>query len=247
MPRSALLRVATLWAAVSLVGCSSRSYEADYQRRVSDFRGDSVFATLAPTPTDFLDGRVRLRLPSEHTTPNEDDGTKIRAKPPFVRDFPGYVGAFEKIVTVGNEQLPAVLTVGIVPTSLRRHAEVEKVILEQVRRDESFPKADWERGREVVATAGGPTTWDVLSLAGSQEFEIVVGGNPDYKKLPGRCEIWVSADPRQEFCTVVAYRVPDPLADQLPTGVPQTVELVARSVAIVDPPADPAADDPGAK
>jgi hypothetical protein len=247
MPRSALLRVATLWAAVGLVGCSSRSYEADYQRRVSDFRGDSVFATLAPTPTDVLDGRVRLRLPSEHTTPKEDDGTKIRAKPPFVRDFPGYVGAFEKIFTVGNEQLPAVLTVGVVPTSLRRHAEVEKVILEQVRRDESFPKADWERGREVVATAGGPTTWDVLSLAGSQEFEIVVGGNPDYKKLPGRCEIWVSADPRQEFCTVVAYRVPDPLADQLPTGVPQTVELVARSLAIVDPPADPAADDPGAK
>lgn len=246
MFRSRPARFWPLGAAAIVLGCSSRPYETDYAKRLGDFRGDAVFATLAKNPTEFLDGRIRLRLPSLLEPPKEDDGTKIRAKPPFVRDFPGFVGAFEKIIPVGNEQLPAVLTIGVVPATLRRHTEVEKVILDQVRRDESFPKADWERGREVAATAGGPTTWDVLSLADLQEFEIVVGGNPEYKRVPGRCEIWVSADPRQEFCAVLAYRVPDLLAEQLPATVPQTVELVARTLAIVEPPAEPAGSDAAA-
>lgn len=227
-------------ACLVLVGCTSRPYEQDYRQRIADFRGSAVFASLAASPTDVADGRVRLRLPALLGPPAEDDGTKMRTRPPFIRDFPGYTAAFEKLLTASTMQLPAVLTVGAVPASERRHAEVERTILEQVRRDESFPKADWERGRTVEPVAGGPATWDVLSLVGDQEFESTVAGNPDYKRWPGRCEVWVSADPKQEVCTVLALRVPDEIANQLPVTVPDMIELVARTVEPVAAPVEPA-------
>jgi hypothetical protein len=243
MRQTAMLRVTVVGLAASLAGCSSQPYEQDYQKRVADFRGAAVFATLARDATEFAEGRLKLRLPALLAPPAEDDGTKIRARPPFVSDFPGYAAAYEKLLTTSNTQLPAVLTVGVVPTADRRHADVERAILEQVRRDEAFPKADWERGRAVEPVAGGPAVWDVLSLAGQQEFESIVAGNPDYKKWPGRCEIWVSADPKQEVCTVLALRVPDDVAGQLTVPVPALIELVARTVA---PGAAPADEQPAA-
>lgn len=240
MCESVVSRAVVVGVACLLAGCTSRPYEQDYQRRVADFRGSAVFASLAGNPTDFADGRLRLRLPALLGPPAEDDGTKIRARPPFVRDFPGFAAAFEKLLTANNMQLPAVLTVGVVPAAERRHPEVERAILEQVRRDESFPKVDWERGRSVEPIAGGPAVWDVLTLVGSQEYESIVAGNPDYKRWPGRCEIWVSADPKQEICTVLALRVPDDIANQLPVTVPDMIELVARTVETVAAPVDAA-------
>lgn len=233
-------RVLVVGLACLVAGCSAGTYERDYQQRVAAFRGDAVFASLERDPAEFAAGRLRLRLPAEFGPPAEDDGTAMRVRPPFVGDFPGYAAAFEKRLTASNAELPAVLTVGVVPAAERRHAEVERAILEQVRRDESFPKADWERGRTVEPVAGGPAAWDVLALAGPQEFESVVAGNPDFKRWPGRCEIWVSADPKQEFCTVLALRVPDDVASQFPVTVPELIELVARTVEPVAAAAEPA-------
>lgn len=240
--------VALMALAACAGGCTSGQYGADYESRVRDFRADAVFAVLTRQPTDFADGRLRMRLPMELGPQKEDDGTKIRQKPPFVREFPGYVAAYEKILPKDNVQLPAVLTVGFVPAAERRHAAVEAAILEQVRRDESFPKVDWQRGRAVEPSAAGPAVWDVLTLNGPQEFESVVAGMPDFKKWPGLCEIWVSADPKQEFCTVLALRVPDDVEDKLLLPPEQLIELVARTVEMV-PPRDeqPVGDPPAAR
>lgn len=247
MRQTAGMGVAVIGLVFQVAGCASRPYEQDYQQRVADFRGQAVFATLATDPTEFANGRLKLRLPSILGLPQEDDGTKIRARPPFVRDFPGYAAAYEKLLTANNAQLPVVLTVGIVPAVERRHGDVERSIVEQVRRDEAFPKVDWERGKAVEPVAGGPAIWDVLSLNGQQEFESTVAGNPDYKKWPGRCEIWVSADPKQEACTVLALRVPDDVANQLQVPVPEMIELVARTVEPVAAPAEEPPAEPPAK
>lgn len=247
MRQTAGMGVAVVGLVFHFAGCASRPYEQDYQQRVADFRGQAVFATLATDPTEFANGRLKLRLPSILGLPQEDDGTKIRARPPFVRDFPGYAAAYEKLLTANNVQLPVVLTVGIVPAAERRHGDVERSIVEQVRGDEAFPKVDWERGKAVEPVAGGPAIWDVLSLSGQQEFESTVAGNPDYKKWPGRCEIWVSADPKQEACTVLALRVPDDVANQLQVPVPEMIELVARTVEPVAAPAEEPPAEPPAK
>jgi hypothetical protein len=87
----------------------------------------------------------------------------------------------------------------------------------------------------------------VLSLNGQQEFESTVAGNPDYKKWAGRCEIWVSADPKQEACTVLALRVPDDVANQLQVPVSEMIELVARTVEPVAAPAEEPPAEPPAK
>ena len=113
-------------------GCTTGEYGAEYESRVQDFRRDAVFAVLAGQATDVADGRLRIRLPMDLGPQTEDDGTKIRQKPPFVRDFPGFAAAYEKTVTKGNMRLPAVLTVGFVPAAEQRHAAVEAAILEQV-------------------------------------------------------------------------------------------------------------------
>jgi len=247
MRQTAGMGVAVVGLVFQFAGCASRPYEQDYQQRVADFRGQAVFATLATDPTEFANGRLKLRLPSILGLPQEDDGTKIRARPPFVRDFPGYAAAYEKLLAANNVQLPVVLTVGIVPAAERRHGDVERLIVEQVRRDEAFPKVDWERGKAVEPVAGGPAIWDVLSLNGQQEFESTVAGNPDYKKWAGRCEIWVSADPKQEACTVLALRVPDDVANQLQVPVSEMIELVARTVEPVAAPAEEPPAEPPAK
>lgn len=247
MRQTAGMGVAVVGLVIHFAGCASRPYEQDYQQRVADFRGQAVFATLATDPTEFANGRLKLRLPSILGLPQEDDGTKIRARPPFVLDFPGYAAAYEKLLTANNVQLPVVLTVGVVPAAERRHGDVERLIVEQVRRDEAFPKVDWERGKAVEPVAGGPAIWDVLSLSGQQEFESTVAGNPDYKKWAGRCEIWVSADPKQEACTVLALRVPDDVANQLQVPVSEMIELVARTVEPVAAPAEEPPAEPPAK
>jgi DNA-binding transcriptional regulator YdaS (Cro superfamily) len=244
MHRTAALSIAILTAVSCGSGCTTRPYEQDYQQRVADFRGAAVFAPLAQDPTELANGRVALRLPSALEPIEVDDRTGARARPPFVRQFPGFVAAYEKVVVMpGNMQAPVVFTIGAVPVAEQRFSEVESAILEQVRRDESFPKVDWERGRSVEPMAGGPAMWDVLSLSGPQEFDSKPTGEPEIKRWPGRCEIWVSADPKQEVCTVLALRAPDDVADQLPVTVTELIELAARTVqpvaaAAVEQPAD---------
>jgi hypothetical protein len=237
-----------LIALVCAGGCTTGEYQKEYESRIRSFRGDSIFAVLAPKPVPIgEEGRVEVRIPRQLGPQGEDNGAKIRGTPPFVRNFPGYSISYEKILSAGTPQLPVVLTLGVVPSSLKRFGEVEREILEQVRGDEAFPKAEWQKGKSIQPGAGGPASWDVLSLKGQQEFESLVGGNPEYKKWPGACEIWVSAEPKQEYCTVMALRVPDDIAAQLELPPEQLAELVASSVRILPPPDDQAADAAEAK
>ncbi|MCE9630624.1 MAG: hypothetical protein K8S94_07900 [Planctomycetia bacterium] len=222
----------------SLAGCSAGRYDADYAARLAAYREAAAFAPLAVLPDEAAGGRVQMRLPKQFGRMQQDDGADLRAMPPFLRKFPGYDQAREVRLNVGTSALSAVITVGVVAAGQRRHGDIEREILEQVRTDDEFRKVDWQRGRAVAAVAGGPTVWDVLSLKGKQEFESVTAGNVEFKKWDGTCEIWVSADPKQEFCIVIAVRVPDTVAESLEAPPAALAELIARTVAIV-----PAADE----
>ena len=130
-----------------------------------------------------------------------------------------------------------------------RHADVEKTILDQVRPDEAFHEGGVGEGADGGAGCRRSRRLGravARGAAGVREPD--VAGNPEYKQWPGTCEIWVSADPKQEFCTVLALRVPVDVAAQLQARPAELVELVARTVEIL-PPADekPAADGPPAK
>ncbi len=242
MPTMHAVRPSVLLAIlVTMAGCSVGSYDKDYEARLRGFRGDAEFSTLAQPAESFAE-HVRMRVPGGLSIPQANDGTNLRAKPPFLRDFPGYIAAYERMAVAGTTKLPEVLTVGVEPTARRRVADVEAMILEQVRREDSFTKAEWERGREVAPTAGGPAIWDVLSLDGDQVFEIEEGSNLVDKRLPGIGEIWVSADPKQEHAIVLAYRVPQELAEKLDVPPKQLVELMARTAEFVEPAAEPPQD-----
>jgi len=238
---------AAIATALLICGCFTGPYEQGYRQRLAEFRGDAEFAVLDRNAEFLADGRVTLRPPRQLLAQQQDEGTKLRARPPFLMQFPGYAFAREASFMAGPSKLPVVLTVGVVPAARQRHAEIEREILEQVRANEAFANAEWQKGRTVEPAADGPATWDVLSLQGSQEFESLTNGNVEYRKWPGSCEIWVSADPKQEFCTVVALRVPADVAENLELPAEQLAALVARTVAIVPPPdaaAEPAVPGP---
>jgi hypothetical protein len=220
------------------VGCSSGRYDADYAQRLTAYHADAAFAGLNRQATTLPGTRLGLRLPRQLFTPVSDEQAD-RLTPPFLRQFPGRVATYEAMLEANGTRLPASLTVGVVPRADRHVGDVEKAVLEQVRADESFPKVSFRKGVAIQPVAGGPATWHAISLRGEQLFEGVVAGNPESKRRPGACEIWISADPKQEFCTVLAVRVPDDVAGQLTLPPAELAELVARTVEIAPPEAAP--------
>ena len=70
----------------------------------------------------------------------------------------------------------------------------------------------------------------MLTLEGDQPFELVDSGNPVEKRLPGVSEIWVSAEPKQKSCVVLAWRVPAEVAAGIPLA--SLAPLTARPVPI---------------
>ncbi len=226
-------RLLILACVASLAGCFAGRYDTDYAVSLAAYREAAVFAPLAVVPDEAAAGRVQMRLPKQFGRMREDDSMELRAKPPFLRNFPGFDQAREVRLKAGGSEISVVVTVGVVAAGLRRHGEIEREILEQIRADEEFPKADWQRGRAVAAVAGGPAVWDVLSLRGNQEFEIFTAGNVEQKKWDGACEIWVSADPKQEFCVVIALRAAEAVVGSLELPPAELVELIARTVAII--------------
>ncbi len=241
-----LTRRSVLWlgwlVVLPLHGCSSGSYDRDYAERMERYRSDAEFAALAAEPTAFAAGRVTMRLPAAFT-PIEAEAAF--PKPPFIADFPGFEAAFEtKLRKKDGNEIRPVLTVGVVPAAEKRHPEVEKRLQEQAKNDVALDKAEWQRGRQLQPTGSGPALWDALTLDGEQQFETGSNGLLLPLASPASCEIWVSGDPKQEFATVLALRVPAEVADQLPLPPPQLLELVARTVEIVpaaEPPPDAAA------
>ena len=117
-------------------------------------------------------------------------------------------------------------------------------ILEQVRKEESFGAAQWTKTREETDFTGAAKRWDVLELKGPQDFLCEVGGKKEReakKEIPAVCEIWVSAEPRQDVCTILVWRVPDQAADKFPLA--ELAPLTARTL-VVEAPQEAAAAEP---
>lgn len=221
----ALLAACGLLAA----GCSSAGHDRDYAERLQSYARATEFAPLQAQATNAAAGRLAIRLPKEFVDQIDElqEGT-----PPFLRDFPGFVAAYRGRRTVGTTQYPVSLVVGTVPAAERRREDVKQAILDQVRGDESFRKAAWGKPRQVEDVAGTPRTWDVLTLDGEQPFELIDGGSPVEKRRPGVTEIWVSAEPKQKACVVLAWRVPAEVAAAVPLAT--LAPLAARTVSIAD-------------
>lgn len=217
----------------AVCGCSSSAYDAAYAKRLAEYRVAAEFAPLRAEPLVLADGRLHLRLPAMLVDQLAGEEATNRSTPPFIREFPGFLTAYEGRVDAPDGRFPVVLTVGLVPAGERRKEEVAETILRQVRRDEAFTKAVWQKGREVVDLAGGTRRWDVLELEGDQTFEVEKAGLTADKRLPGRTEVWLSAEPTQKASVILAFRVPGDAASRLP--LPATASLTARSVRLVEP------------
>lgn len=223
-------------------GCSVGQYDADYAKAVQEYRDAAPFAVLQQQPATLASGRLTITLPAgfdkvidgppaiEGEPPKKPDPTRVR--PPFMDDFPGYQATFEQRLVDGDTELPASIAIGAV-TGKPDRAAIERSILEQARGDEAFKESQqtWT-DREVQPRDGGPQAWRVLSLSGQQIFESLVAGNPEFKRWDGTCELWISADPKQEVITLLAWRLPERVAAKLLVPLPELAQVVARTVAI---------------
>ena len=220
----ACVPIMLVWGLIA-AGCSSGEYTTDFGTSLGEYRTAAEFSRLHATATPLAGGAVSVQVPRFFDS--QLDGTEMprRAVPPFLHDYPGFQIAFEKQFIVAGASLPAVLTVGVVPSNERKWGDIESAILEQVRADESFPEAEWNK--QLHTTPEGKK-WQVLDLNGMQIFERNVAGNSEQKRSEGTCEIWVSVEPKQAFCTVLAWRIPDELARQVPLAelAPLTVRTV---------------------
>ncbi len=242
-------------------GCSTSRYDADYARAIDAYREAAPFAVLEPTPR-LLQGEavnVSLRIPAgfvavEDGPPVEEGGPpskpdRSRLQPPFLVDFPGYRGTFERRISAGGTELPVSLAIGGLPAGSRTRAEIEAAIVRQAGSDESFGKGTFAwTDRTADSVAGGPGTWRVLSLAGPQIFESVVAGNVEYKRWDGICEIWLSAGADEAVRTLLVWRLPRQIVEGLPLPPDHLAEVVARTVSAepVEAPADDGGSSPAA-
>lgn len=214
----------------SVCGCSD--YDSAYEKRLADYRVASEFAQLRAEATSLGDGRLELRLPV--ILVNQLDGTESpqRSTPPFIREFPGFMAAYEGRIDAADGRVPVVLTVGLVPAGDRKE-EVAEAILRQVRQDEEFGRATWQKGREIPDVAGGTRKWDVLSLVGSQPFQVEKADVTVEKRLPGTTEVWLSADQKHKACVILAFRAPADGGGSFP--LPAISTLTARTVRLAAP------------
>lgn len=210
-------------------GCSSAGHDRDYAERLRAHATASEFAPLQADATNAAGGRLVIRLPREFVKQVDD---RQEGTPPFLRDFPGFIAAYSGQRPVGTTQYPVSLIVGTVPAAERRREDVKQSILDQVRADESFRKAAWGKPRQVEDVSGQPRTWDVLTLEGEQPFELVDNNLAVEKRRPGVTEIWVSAEPKQKACVVLAWRVPKEVEQSF--AIATLAPLTARTVSVAD-------------
>jgi hypothetical protein len=229
-------------AVASLVGCSSSGYDKDLATRIDAYRSAAEFSALYVEPTPLAGGRVLVRAPRLFKGQFEDPKKEGRATPPFLRDYPGFQGAFEAQLDESDVNWPVVLTVGVVPSAERSRDDIEADVLRQARAEDSFRGASWQKGRELPDVAGVTRKWDVLTLKGGQLFDRIIAKNTESKRSDGTSQIWVSADPGQEFCTVLAWRVPEDVAAAV--KLDDLAPLVARTIQIVPAQAPAAAQQP---
>jgi len=211
-----------------MAGCSSGEYTTDFGKSLGEYRTAAEFSRLHAAATPLAGGAVSVQVPRFFDSQLDGKEDPRRAVPPFLKEYPGFELAFEKQFVVAGASLPVVLTVGVVPTNERQREDIESAILEQVRADESFPEAEWNK--QLHTTPEGKK-WQVLCLSGMQMFDRKVAGNPETKRSEGTCEIWVSAEPKQAFCTVLTWRIPNELVKQVPLAelAPLTVRTVVEA------------------
>jgi len=235
------------WLSASLLlgGCFSRGYETGYSAAVEKYRTASEYARLQPEPVSLSGDTVKLRYPRFFTSQiDRGNENESAALPSFLSDFPGLKVAYETLIDVNGTKMPVVLTLGVVPAGEKSREEIEADILQQVRKEKSFGAAQWAKAREETDFTGAVRRWDVLELKGPQEFLCEVGGKKEREpkaEIPAVCEIWVSAEPRQEFSTILVWRVPDPVAEKFPLA--ELAPLTARTL-VVEAPQEAAAAEP---
>ena len=233
-----------LSSSLLLGGCFSRGYETGYSAAVEKYRTASEYARLQPEPMALSGDRIKLRYPRFFTT-QIDPGSENEAAalPSFLSQFPGLRVAYETLIDVNGTKMPVVLALGVVSAG-EKNLDIKGEILQQVRKDESFGAAQWAKTREETDFTGAVRRWDVLELKGPQDFLCEVGGKKEReakKEIPAVCEIWVSAEPRQEDFTILIWRVPDQVAEKFP--LQELAPLTARTL-VVEAPQEAAAAEP---
>ena len=216
-------------------GCLSGGYDEDFRGSLQRYRQEGEFQRLHREPKALAENRLLLRVPKLFT--DEDaTGDKERSKPPFLKDFPGFQVAFEKLVDVNGVQSPAVLSVGVTTDKESGLDDLKKRILNQVQKEPSFAKAAWAVV-EGQPAAGGKAPWSVLKLAGTQPFDRLNNGINENQNSEGETQIWVASDPDTKVAAVLVWRVPQELAATVPLD--EMAGLVARTVEFKAP-AEPA-------
>jgi len=248
--------VGLIVAVVLLSGCGKAGYEKDYAARLVEYRKQGALAPLDSQVSTFAGARLAMRLPKgfapvpgadaaaadDPTAPKLDPS---RSRPTFLQSFPGFVAAYERPADAAGKRLQESLAIWLVPAADRKATEIEKDVLEWARREESLadafkgPAPTWQDAA-VEPAAGGPGAWRRLELRGGQVMECDQNGLIEVRPVPGACDIWVSAQPDQEFCTVLAWRSIDNVTPG-GTAVSALAGLVPRTVAILPAAADEAA------
>lgn len=251
---------ATAVIALGVAGCSVASYDADYAKAIEQYREAVPLAMLQPSPAEFAEGRIQVRLPGGFTSiAGQADPSRLR--PAFLENLRGYQGTYERRVAANRAELPVSVAVWSIPTRGGSRAVFEQSLLDRARGDEAFKNttAAWA-DRGVSPAADGPAAWRVLTLSGPQQFESAVAGNREFKRWEAACELWLSANSDGAIRTLLVWRVPETVAGELPVPLPELAATVARTVTLVqiagddpaageagaDAVADPAADAPPA-
>jgi hypothetical protein len=232
----AIHRLLAVTAVVAAGGCSSGRYDTDFAASGERHRMAAAFQRLHAEAKDVGDGRVLLRVPKLFT---EEDakGEKSWAKPPFLKDLPGFRTAFGTQIEAGGAKLPVSLSVGVLADDQFAPEDTKRAILNAVKKEPAFAKAAWAVPDGIVPP-DGQLPWAVLDLPGPQPFERIVAGNPEDKATDGTTQIWVAAHPAQKVSAVLVWRLPAELAGQVPLA--ELAGLVARTV-VTKPVLEPAA------
>jgi hypothetical protein len=228
-----------------VLGCTSAKYDADHAKAVAEFRTRAEFSRLQESPADLAEGRVRLHPPKELPDllseiaadprfPAGEDGEvrKVpprRLRPPFLEGFAGWAAAYEG-VHGSNAKLPASLSINLVPVAEMNEAKIQLDLLARIKKEEAFEgaKLEWQ-SREVTDRAGATRKWWLLEAHGPASIDrFVKPGQSIEETLESSVAVWLSDERGQEFCTVLAWRVPDEIKESVKLDV--LAPLVARSL-----------------
>lgn len=201
-----------LAALAALAGCAVSDYDKNYEKATKTYRLKALFH---PQPESVADNRVVYWV-ARLFTEDDTQGNAPWAKPSFMKDFPGFRVAYRGESEAGGAKMPVTLAIGVLTDDQFDPEKVKKDISAALRDDAAFAKATWED----VPLAGykpqpGALPWSRLKLTGKQPFEFTVAGNPEQKNIEGATEVWVSGHSDNKVLTVLVWRAPAEVLDQV--------------------------------